>query len=299
MAKSPSAQPQQISFLGHCLQPIADGLQRLTDHCWDIVFRRGAENADEEKLKVYLRVDDFRRWPSFAVERLFNDNHLDAGLDFLKIHESPEFAKDLEKRLRDPLDRLAKLEGHACRILAYDYKQTSKSVTWWPYPFEELKAFKHFYCRPAKRWKTVRKSIDGILDSACMVKNEFRAAAQSLHRFIPLLREKHKSKPTPPPREKAQPSRTNVTKPRCEHPKLYLGSKVLLDYKRKHAPEQEKILAAFQKAGWPQHVGVVVMTEKEKHKLPNALKNLIRKLGPNAQVTFKGDGSGLGVIFSM
>jgi len=59
-----------LSLTADCLQPIADGLRRLTAHCWNICFRREVETPEEKALRPYLQVDGFRRSPHFSIDWL-------------------------------------------------------------------------------------------------------------------------------------------------------------------------------------------------------------------------------------
>jgi hypothetical protein len=166
------------------LQFISAGLHRITRDCWNAFEPLEARPKDEALPHWYLRVASFNHNPYVAIKSLFKDGRLDELLVWLQVHKSVALAKEVERRLRSPLVKLAKLSFRSCQIMNGNWWGGEGETVWRPAVFAEVE--RHL----ERGWfnnGAQKKMADEVLDGYFGIRNGFRDAVsylRSLHTMV-------------------------------------------------------------------------------------------------------------------
>jgi hypothetical protein len=171
--------------LSACLRSIANGLLRITNHCWDIACPEKARREDHklDNQEWYLRVSEFRENPCLAIRALYERHALEAALVWLQVHHSVELAKEVERRLCTPLETLARLSFRALQILDGDLEGENETTTVRRYPFDRLNELASFEGEGTPEYAAAVP----VLDRWYEIQLKLRVAAEYLQRLTAVL----------------------------------------------------------------------------------------------------------------
>ena len=180
VAPAPAKRLPPMSVRNDCLLPLAEGLERITSHCWRAAYPQLHADADMSKELWYLNAKEFRRDPSLALHALYKDFRLDDALTYFQVHESVALAKEIERRLREPQTALGRVVFRANQILGGDWYGEEDTAVGRQFPIDTAGYLREYYENNPHHLK----AIDDLLDEWDGLRNDLAATARYLRQIV-------------------------------------------------------------------------------------------------------------------